>query len=538
MQAMQSPFAAMLHTNAVPSDAERQRIQELLAGPQMEAAHLASEIKRLQAMVGELAEKRGHLNDFIDPHVALLSPARRLPQDVMEEIFVAALPSDRNAIMSSAESPLLLCHVCRTWRAIALSTPRLWGSLHVVVPKNISALSRINGATITWLSRSGVLPLSISLVYPLPSPPWEPQPADFSTLLQTLVRYSSRWSRVRFDYIPYSFISPLAALSPADVPILKTFVFEGDFSQMADISSVVFLGTASLHSLSIRRIGMITSLPISWNRLRHLSLADRFPFHADAALRLLRQCPNLETCSLQVVGVTADASLMSCRMEQLRQFSVAGVTGQLGSLNTDFFERLDLPNLRSLEYTTTPESPGLIFTPLLGPENLLQCLCFRLAGQLPSEGVLQVLRLVPALRELVICYDSSLGPEFWTALIPSSQNTRTLCPELRIVKFVKFKATPDSVLLEFIQARTGEFHFERDIQVTRLEKVHVQLKRSIQVDIVPALERVIGDGLDLILRYEPPAVHVPGQGNAAYTQGERLSDSWDAPDFSDDFSDY
>jgi hypothetical protein len=45
----------------------------------MEATHLASEIKRLQAMVGELAEKRGHLNDFIDPHVALLSPARRLP---------------------------------------------------------------------------------------------------------------------------------------------------------------------------------------------------------------------------------------------------------------------------------------------------------------------------------------------------------------------------------------------------------------------------------------------------------------------------
>ncbi|KAJ7844769.1 hypothetical protein B0H14DRAFT_2358444 [Mycena olivaceomarginata] len=155
---MQSPFAAMLHTNAVPSDAERQRIQELLAGPQMEAAHLASEIKRLQAMVGELAEKRGHLNDFIDPHVALLSPARRLPQDVMAEIFVAALPLDRNAIMSSAESPLLLCHVCRTWRAIALSTPRLWASLHVVVPKNISALSRINGATLTWLSRSGVLP--------------------------------------------------------------------------------------------------------------------------------------------------------------------------------------------------------------------------------------------------------------------------------------------------------------------------------------------------------------------------------------------
>jgi hypothetical protein len=41
--------------------------------------------------------------------------------------FVAALPSDRNCIIS-----LPFCALCRTWRAQALATPRLWASLHIV----------------------------------------------------------------------------------------------------------------------------------------------------------------------------------------------------------------------------------------------------------------------------------------------------------------------------------------------------------------------------------------------------------------------
>ncbi|KAJ6582068.1 hypothetical protein B0H19DRAFT_1252209 [Mycena capillaripes] len=125
---MDSPFKEILHTNTIPSDTDCQRIRELLVGPQKEVAELTAEIKRLEGLIGQLSEKRDQLNNFIAPHLALILPTRRLPVDVVAEVFAACLPANRNAIMSSAEAPLLLCHVCRAWRSLALSIPRLWAS--------------------------------------------------------------------------------------------------------------------------------------------------------------------------------------------------------------------------------------------------------------------------------------------------------------------------------------------------------------------------------------------------------------------------
>ncbi|KAJ6619994.1 hypothetical protein B0H10DRAFT_1739000, partial [Mycena sp. CBHHK59/15] len=131
---MDSPFKDRLYTNSVPSDADCQAIRTLLVGPRKAAADLMEEITRVHAMLEKLTQKYDQLNEFIDAHLALVSPVRRLPDDVVQEIFAASLPSNQNTTMSGAESPLLLCHICRAWRTIALATPRLWTSLHIVAP--------------------------------------------------------------------------------------------------------------------------------------------------------------------------------------------------------------------------------------------------------------------------------------------------------------------------------------------------------------------------------------------------------------------
>ncbi|KAJ6578974.1 hypothetical protein B0H10DRAFT_1745005, partial [Mycena sp. CBHHK59/15] len=130
---MDSPFKGILHTNAVPSQSDCWRIRALLVGPRKEAHELTQEIGRIQAMLDDLTQKRDHLVNLIDAHLALVSPVRRLPDDVVREIFAASLPSEY-AVMDGAESPLLLCQICRLWRHLALSTPRLWASLHVAAP--------------------------------------------------------------------------------------------------------------------------------------------------------------------------------------------------------------------------------------------------------------------------------------------------------------------------------------------------------------------------------------------------------------------
>ncbi|KAJ7214717.1 hypothetical protein B0H12DRAFT_971980, partial [Mycena haematopus] len=123
---MDSPFQDILHTNAVPTDAECDRIRDFLQGPRKELVDLSNKITQLQSLLHEATHRRDELQESISAHLALLSPFRRLPDDIIREIFIATHPSTRNPSFSSDEPPLVLCRTCKSWRNIALTTPRLW----------------------------------------------------------------------------------------------------------------------------------------------------------------------------------------------------------------------------------------------------------------------------------------------------------------------------------------------------------------------------------------------------------------------------
>ncbi|KAK1227778.1 hypothetical protein PQX77_009204 [Marasmius sp. AFHP31] len=156
-----SPFDNLLDTNYIPSTEELRDIRALLVDPETELRNLEEEISRLQA-------RHNEVNRFIHRHRTLLSPFRRLPRDLWGDIFVQCLPDERPPARSIAEAPLLLTYVCRLWRDIALHTPRLWSALHVYIShsvfptRNEDLVSRTEGVE-RWLSRSGSLPLTISL---------------------------------------------------------------------------------------------------------------------------------------------------------------------------------------------------------------------------------------------------------------------------------------------------------------------------------------------------------------------------------------
>ncbi|KAJ6594888.1 hypothetical protein B0H19DRAFT_883348, partial [Mycena capillaripes] len=95
---------------------------------------------------------------YVDAHEALISPVRRLPHDIIQEIFLACLPTRRKAVMSSSKAPLLLGHVCSGWQTIALSKPMLWSSLHI----HLNWLSDLRiSAVAEWLARAAACPLSL-----------------------------------------------------------------------------------------------------------------------------------------------------------------------------------------------------------------------------------------------------------------------------------------------------------------------------------------------------------------------------------------
>ncbi|KAJ6578062.1 hypothetical protein B0H19DRAFT_932621, partial [Mycena capillaripes] len=139
-----SPVKHLLRTNVAPTMQECAQITgHILVQSQRKLAQLDDEIERLHAhlndekfqkRLAQLNAERVALAADIDAHSALLLPIRRVPDDVLREIFVASLPAVNNTVISSREAPLLQCGVISGWRQVALSSGHHLISLFLTSP--------------------------------------------------------------------------------------------------------------------------------------------------------------------------------------------------------------------------------------------------------------------------------------------------------------------------------------------------------------------------------------------------------------------
>ncbi|KAF9444110.1 hypothetical protein P691DRAFT_649531, partial [Macrolepiota fuliginosa MF-IS2] len=80
-----------------------------------------------------LTFERDKLSNLVEEHNALLTPFRKIPGDILTEIFVRCeRGAKRDVVPDVPDSfdrdagPLLLTQVCQRWRNHALATPQLW----------------------------------------------------------------------------------------------------------------------------------------------------------------------------------------------------------------------------------------------------------------------------------------------------------------------------------------------------------------------------------------------------------------------------
>ncbi|KAJ6598533.1 hypothetical protein B0H10DRAFT_2441483 [Mycena sp. CBHHK59/15] len=449
-------------------------------------------------MLADLTQKRDHLVDFIDAHLALVSPARRLPDDVVREIFEASLPSEY-AVMRGDEPPLLLRQICQPWRRLAQSTPRLWATLHVAASPS-DKMEKMRDAVNVWIARSGSVPLSLSFLARRFD-----SDCDISSVLKTFVGVAYRWKDIRL-VVSEGHLGPLAVLSPHDVPMLQRAVVKGAAAR----KFLSFMGAPTLRSVALMaQETTFHSLPLHWHTLVHLSIEGYIEVRE--ALALLRQSPRLETCNLHVQSVEGPVSPIPCHLEHLSQLCL----DDWSLVGASLFRALVLPSLRRLEYTCqfVVKGHSLPFLNLLYPDNCLECLSLNI-GQLPEESVLEALCLVPMLQELCMVQNTvervdrmrvANEPLSIVALLTSGslESTDMLCPTLRSIRLLHTRVS-DIELLAFIRSRTGPH-----LMNNHLSRVHVEFyDRPMQVDIMPSLLALIDNCLDVSLRYNysPPPV--------------------------------
>ncbi|KAF8171112.1 hypothetical protein BJ912DRAFT_860747, partial [Pholiota molesta] len=72
----------------------------------------------------------------MSPKSTFESPVNKLPYDLLREIFLRCLSENPlyDAQPDTTIAPMLLCHVCSSWRAVALMSASLWSHLYVRLP--------------------------------------------------------------------------------------------------------------------------------------------------------------------------------------------------------------------------------------------------------------------------------------------------------------------------------------------------------------------------------------------------------------------
>ncbi|KAJ3527443.1 hypothetical protein NMY22_g9788 [Coprinellus aureogranulatus] len=160
-----SPFSRELKCNNPLPQSEAELLDSLLKAQNSELSTLDSEIQQLQQALDTCRARQRKLGDAVQAHKSLLSPIRRLPEELLQQIFLLCRTAHRMPLLSQDEAPLLLTRICRDWRNLALSTPALWDSIHIPIPYNFAEeqiqfhLRRAE----RWLDMAKQSPLSISL---------------------------------------------------------------------------------------------------------------------------------------------------------------------------------------------------------------------------------------------------------------------------------------------------------------------------------------------------------------------------------------
>ncbi|KAJ7198385.1 hypothetical protein GGX14DRAFT_323127, partial [Mycena pura] len=120
-----SPCPELLLTNSVPSDVQLNEIHSFIGGVKAQFSILDDQVAQVQRALVRLKSQRAELADLVESHRGVVSAIRRLPGDILGEIFSQYLgASDPQLHSPKALSPLI--GVCTRWRATALASPLLW----------------------------------------------------------------------------------------------------------------------------------------------------------------------------------------------------------------------------------------------------------------------------------------------------------------------------------------------------------------------------------------------------------------------------
>ncbi|KAJ7648241.1 hypothetical protein DFH06DRAFT_574159 [Mycena polygramma] len=406
----------LLRSNDPPLESELPSIREAIGDGKdrirvfdAQIGSLETQIHDLRAALSRYQSRRDEVAQSVRRHQSVISPIRRVPAELICEIFLAASTSEDGM----TKPPWYLGQICRSWRNYAVSYPALWVSL-TVGPSVGLTLWRLK----EQLLRSANAPLDIH---------WQCAD-DHPRLMDVLLPHSSRWRNLRFEDCGLEDFDWLHSVEGCLDRLQRVEVY----SPAAEIEIPdVFLTARNLREVILTHHSFSDSadIEIPWQQITHYhgtySSARQLEI-LRAAARTLKEC---------VIGFTEEFDSEPSpivTLPNLRRLSSQYVA-VLPYLAAPILEELCLELLTE---TLSPVGPFI---------RRSSCTLTRLAlieCHIDSE-LISLLGALPTLTSLLLDLEEEYEIDTdWTTAMSISGATSDICPRLTSFELGYQYATP------------------------------------------------------------------------------------------------
>ncbi|KAJ7597954.1 hypothetical protein C8J56DRAFT_1109520 [Mycena floridula] len=406
----------LLNSNKPPSQIQEFQLRETLAQSLQSLDDLDAQISNMRHDIQQLVRERARKAAEIDGCKSVLHPIRRLPKEILCDIFLSFIEEDleeepEEEKESSSLNPLemnwIVSCVSTDWRAITLSFPRLWSTVRIVADDfelGASDASKLHILAVQ-LDRAAHHKLSVS-VYNSSVVLLEPS----HPLLQILLSTSLRWRDLHLAMAHQSFVA-FTSLRGSLTSLEKLHIWSR-WSNPTDPTFSMFefapqLKTLWGHSNVVSRFSLSLSQITTFHSTRG-TLCRSYP-------QLLVLMPNL----IELQTTCSDADLedashdylipLSVRLPHLKHvaFSLCDEDEPHSSDDCVILSRLSLPVLQDLVVqlqSSTNELRGLLRRSGCSLKNMV----LQTFGSVPREDCINLLLDVPTLESLTLGSDELL----------------------------------------------------------------------------------------------------------------------------------
>ena len=383
------------------------------------------------------------------------SPFNRLPVELQAEIFTYCLSDFPR--LDSNEAPFLIATVCKAWRLVVTSTPKLWSSFEIEVSEGSSTTAqrglRVEKVLKIWLERSQNYPLSVRVIH---IPIGRIADPLSERMLELLISEARRWRYVQF-IIPTSNMASLRPKFPTHFPNLRFFSLQLKGFWTSEPSINILTTNIPWHQLTSLDLQMEpNNLPSLDDALTILSKTERLrhcTMSANCALERNQDRKELDLPLLEDLKLILQGGIQSLSSSQ--EDAVSSLVKYLCLLST--------PSLQTLDITWLVQAPSSwsighahFISFFRQISTTLRTLCISYLP-IPEAELLDCLARVPNVTDLHLRFSLSdlegdpLTNHFLSSLTVGMRN---LLPRLSSLNLqCNGSRLSHSILLEMVQSR-------------------------------------------------------------------------------------